>query len=432
MAREIGIGFLGMGNVGGAVAAALLERSREFHEQAGAPLTLRRVAVKDPARPRSVTLPPGVLTGEAGKVLDDPAVDIVVEVIGGDGDAGGYVRRALAGGKHVVSANKELIAKAGPELFTLARANSAALRFEASVGGGIPVIAPLLRDLSANRVIAIRAIINGTTNFILTSMAQRGERFADALAQAQALGYAEPDPTNDVDGHDAAFKIAIMASLAFRAHVPPETVTTEGIRALAPQDFQYARELGYAVKLLAIAERHDGGVLARVHPALLPQTEPLARIDGVQNAVQVHGDLVGTLTLQGAGAGAAPTTSAVLADTLDLARSLAKGTPPRWDPGAWRSAEMLGLGALETRYYLRMTVLDQPGVLAQIARALGEARVSIAAVEQRETHDEQGTAELALMTHRAREVAVAAALETLRGLEEVREVGALLRVEGAP
>ncbi len=432
MAREIGIGFLGMGNVGGAVAAALLERSREFREKVGAPLALRRVAVKDPARPRSVALPSGVLTGEAADVLDDPAVDIVVEVIGGDGAAGGYVRRALAGGKHVVSANKELIAKAGPELFARARENGAALRFEASVGGGIPVIAPLLRDLPANRVTAIRAIINGTTNFILTSMAQRGERFADALAAAQALGYAEPDPTNDVDGHDAAFKIAIMASLAFGVHVPPEAVTAEGIRALAPQDFQYARELGYAVKLLAIAERHEGGVLARVHPALLPETEPLARIDGVQNAVQVRGDLAGTLTFQGAGAGAAPTTSAVLADTLDLARSLANGTPPRWDPGTWQSAEMLGLGALETRYYLRMTVLDQPGVLAQIARALGEAKVSIAAVEQRETHDEQGTAELALMTHRARELAVAAALETLRGLAEVREVGALLRVEGAP
>ena len=431
MAHEIGIGFLGMGNVGETVVATLLERAEAFRAQMGATLALRRVAVKDPSRPRGIDLPAGVLTGDAAEVLDDPSVDIVVELIGGDGAAGDYVRRALAGGKHVVSANKELIAKAAPELFDLARANGAALRFEASVGGGIPVIAPLLRDLPANRVVAIRAIINGTTNFILTNMAQRGESFEDALAQAQALGYAEPDPTNDVDGHDAAFKIALMAGLAFGTHVPPEAVATEGIRSLAPQDFRYARELGYVIKLLAIAERHGDGVLARVHPALLPESEPLARVDGVQNAAQIQGDLAGTLTFQGAGAGAAPTTSAVLADVLDVARSLAEGAPPRWDPGPWRSGETLGLGALETRYYLRMTVQDQPGVLAQIARVFGEARVSIAAVDQRETDEERGTAELALMTHRARELAVTAAIKTLRGLAEVREVNAMLRVEAA-
>lgn len=431
MANEIGIGFLGMGNVGEKVVATLLERADPFREQTGASLTLRRVAVKDPTRSRGIDLPAGVLTGDAGDVLDDPSIDVVVEVIGGDGAAGDYVRRALAGGKHVVSANKELIAKAGPELFELARANGAALRFEASVGGGIPVISPLLRDLPANRVLAIRAIINGTTNFILTNMAQRGDSFEDALAEAQELGYAEPDPTNDVDGYDAAFKIALMAGLAFGTYVPPESVATEGIRALAPQDFEYARELGYVIKLLAIAERHEDGVLARVHPALLPESEPLARVDGVQNAAQIQGDLAGTLTFQGAGAGAAPTTSAVLADVLDISRSLAEGAQPRWDPGHWRSGETLGLGALETRYYLRMTVVDQPGVLAQIARVLGEAKVSIAAVDQRETDQERGTAELALMTHRARELAVTGAIDTLQGLDEVIEVNAMLRVEGA-
>ena len=431
MANEIGIGFLGMGNVGETVVATLLERAATFRERTGASLSLRRVAVKDPSRARGIDLPGGVLTGDGAEVIGDPSVDIVVEVIGGDGAAGDYVRGALAAGKHVVTANKELIAKAGPELFDLARANGAALRFEASVGGGIPVITPLLRDLPANRVLAIRAIINGTTNFILTNMAQRGESFEDALAQAQELGYAEPDPTNDVDGHDAAFKIAIMAGLGFGTHVPPEAVATEGIRSLAPQDFQYARELGYVIKLLAIAERHEEGVLARVHPALLPESEPLARVDGVLNAAQVRGDLAGTLTFQGAGAGAAPTTSAVLADVLDVARALAEGSQPRWDPGAWRYGEALGLGMLETRYYLRMTVRDQPGVLAQIARVLGEAQVSIAAVEQRETDEERGTAELALMTHRARELAVTGAIETLRDLPEVRAVDAMLRVEAA-
>ena len=431
MANEIGIGFLGMGNVGEKVVATLLERADAFREQTGASLTLRRVAVKDPTRSRGIDLPAGVLTGDASDVLDDPSVDVVVEVIGGDGAAGNYVRRALTGGKHVVSANKELVAKAGPELFELARANGAALRFEASVGGGIPVISPLLRDLPANRVVAIRAIINGTTNFILTNMAQRGDSFEDALAEAQDLGYAEPDPTNDVDGYDAAFKIALMAGLAFGTYVRPEEVATEGIRSLAPQDIEYARELGYVIKLLAIAERHEDGVLARVHPALLPESEPLARVDGVQNAAQIQGDLAGTLTFQGAGAGAAPTTSAVLADVLDISRALAEGAQPRWDPGPWRNGEALGLGALETRYYLRMTVVDQPGVLAQIARVLGEAKVSIAAVDQRESDEERGTAELALMTHRARELAVTGAIDTLRELDEVIEVNAMLRVEGA-
>ena len=430
MVREIGIGFLGMGNVGTVVAATLLDRTEEFAKHTGAPIVLRRVAVKNPAKAREIELPSGVLTGSAEDVLNDPAIDIIVEVIGGENPAGDFVRRALAAGKHVVSANKELIAKAGPELFALAREGGAALRFEPSVGGGIPVISPLLRDLPANRVQAIRAIINGTTNFILTNMAQRGESFGDALAEAQALGYAEPDPTNDVDGHDAAFKLSIMASLAFGTHVPATTISTEGIRALAPQDFQYARELGYVIKLVAIAERQEGGVLARVHPTLLPDSEPLGRIDGVQNAVQVQGDLSGTLTFQGAGAGAAPTTSAVLADVLGIARALASDAQPSWDPGEWRTGETLPLDALVTRYYLRMTVADRPGVLAQIARVLGEGEVSIAAVQQKESDDEAGTAELVIMTHRAREVAVASALRTFEGLEDVREVNALLRVEG--
>tara|TARA_Y100000588_G_scaffold350864_1_gene402255 strand:+ start:480 stop:1778 length:1299 start_codon:yes stop_codon:yes gene_type:complete len=431
VANEIGISFLGMGNVGEKVVGTLLERAETFHKQIGASLLLRHVAVKDPTRARSVDLPEGVLTGDASEVLNDPSVDIVVELIGGDGDAGDYVRQALTAGKHVVSANKELIAKAGPELFDLARQNQAALRFEASVGGGIPVISPLLRDLPANHIVAIRAIINGTTNFILTNMAQQGDSFEEALAQAQELGYAEPDPTNDVDGHDAAFKIAIMAGLAFGVSISPETVATEGIRSLAPQDFLYARELGYVIKLLAIAERNEAGVLVRVHPALLPESEPLARVDGVQNAAQIKGDLAGTLTFQGAGAGASPTTSAVLADVLEIARSLAAGTQPTWDPGVWRNGETLGLGALETRYYLRMTVLDQPGVLAQIAKVLGEAGVSIAAVDQREADHERGTAELALMTHRARELAVTDALSTLRSLPEVHAVDTMLRVEAA-
>lgn len=431
MGREIGVGLLGVGVVGSGVARALQERGDYFARQVGAPIVVRRAAVRDLSKPRNVRLPEGVLVDDPLAVISDPGVEIVVEVIGGEEPAGSFVHEALDRGKHVVTANKELIAKAGPELMTLAQERRAALMFEASVGGGIPIIGPLQRDLLANQIAAIRAIINGTTNYILTRMAQEGASYEEALAEAQRLGYAESDPTNDVAGIDAAYKLAIMASLAFRTRVRPNDIHTEGIASLDPRDFLYADELGYVIKLLAIADRTDSGILCRVGPALLPGPEPLAKVDGVYNAVQIHGDLTGTVTFQGEGAGAGPTSSAVIADLLEVARAIVLNHEQHY-LGPEAAIPALGLDALETRYYIRLTVADRPGVLAQIAHVLGEAHVSIAAVNQKEAYEEDKTAELVIMTHRAQEIAVREAIAEIGRLPIVTEVNAVYRVEGEP
>ncbi len=446
MKAEIGVGLIGLGVVGGGVARALIERREYFARQVGAPLVVRKAAVRDLSKPRAVELEPGVLTANVEEVLNDPGIDIVVEVIGGEEPAGTYIRAALERGKHVVTANKELIAKTGPELLAAAHGRGLDIMFEASVGGGIPLIAPLRRDLLANRITSIRAIINGTTNYILTSMARDGAvaqalrkqgiepvargGYADALASAQELGYAESDPTNDVEGFDSAYKLAIMATLGFRTRVRPSDIAIEGITRLSASDFAYAEELGYVIKLLAVAERRDGGFIARVAPVFLPQTEPLAKVDGVNNAVQIYGDLSGTVFFQGRGAGADPTSSAVIADLLDLAHGIVLGNHERKYWGPEGELPSLGLEALESRYYIRVKVSDEPGVLAQIAFALGDNGVSIAAVNQKETSEAPNAAELVVMTHRAREGAMRAALESIAALPVVLEVGSFLRVEG--
>lgn len=444
--REIGVGLIGLGVVGGGVARALLDRRDYFARQVGAPLVVRRAAVRDVTKPRAVDLPAGVVTNDVGAVLTDPSIDIVVEVIGGEEPAGSFIRKALAAGKHVVTANKELMAKAGPELLADAHQRGLDIMFEASVGGGIPLIAPLRRDLLANKITSIRAIINGTTNYILTSMANAGAAaealrqqgiepiggggYSEALASAQELGYAETDPTNDVEGFDAAYKLAIMATLGFRTRVRPSQVHTEGITKLTARDFQYAQELGYVIKLLAIAERTDGGIVARVAPAFIPGSEPLAKVDGVYNAVQIVGDLTGTVLFQGRGAGADPTSSAVVADLLDLSHAIVQGNRERKYWGPEGDIPVLGLEMLETRYYIRVSVKDQPGVLAQIAQSLGNHQVSIAAVNQKEADASDQTAELVVMTHRAREGAMRAALQEIADLPVVAGVSAFLRVEG--
>lgn len=443
--REIGVGLIGLGVVGGGVAHALVERHDYFARQVGASIVVRRAAVRDLSKPRSVQLPPGVITTDVDSLINDPAIDIIVEVIGGQEPAGTFIRAAIAAGKHVVTANKELIAKDGPELLAEAHARGLDIMFEASVGGGIPLIAPLRRDLLANRITSIRAIINGTTNYILTSMSREGTvaealrkqgiepvsrgGYAEALADAQQLGYAEPDPTNDVEGYDAAYKLAIMASLGFRARVHPSQIHTEGITHLTARDFQFAHELGYVIKLLAIAELVDGGIVARVAPAFLPVDAPLAKVDGVYNAVQVVGDLTGIVLFQGRGAGADPTSSAVVADLLDLSHAIVLGNHERKYWGPTGEIPVLGLDALETRYYIRVTVTDRPGVLAQIADVLGGHGVSIAAVNQKEADADAQTAELVVMTHRARESDVQAAIREIAALPSVGQVSAFLRVE---
>lgn len=430
MGRAVGVGLIGLGVVGSGVVRALHERSDYFARQVGAPIVVRRALVRDTGKPRSAPIAADLLTDDPEALLGDPSVDVVVEVMGGEEPALTFVRRALAGGKHVVTANKELMAKWGPELLAQAHAAGLRLLFEASVGGGIPLIAPLRRDLLANRITSVRAIINGTTNYILTRMAQEGADYREALAEAQRLGYAEPDPTNDVEGYDAAFKLAILATLAFRSRVAPEEIRTEGITRLSRRDFLYASELGYAIKLLAVAEEREQGLLARVAPVLLHRDAPLAKVDGVYNAVQIVGDLTGMVLFQGRGAGAEPTASAVVADLLEVAQAVVHGSPAR-PSGDFEMGRkpILGPDEIESRYYIRVTVADRPGVLARLAKCLGDNDVSIAAVNQKEANEDQQTAELVIMTHRARESAVLRALAEIEELPVVSEVSTFLRVE---
>jgi homoserine dehydrogenase len=419
--------LLGAGVVGGGVIRILTEKADIYARQLGRPLVLSGALVRDPMKPR-----PGVdaslITTDASKLLEDPDVDIVVEVMGVEQPALEYISRALSAGKYVVTANKEVMAKHGPQLLSLARQHDVDLLYEASVGSGIPIIAPLKRDLLANRIYAVSAIINGTTNYILTAMSREGADFADALRQAQELGYAEPNPANDVEGEDARYKLAILASLAFRTPVRPTDIYREGITKLTAKDFRYAAELGYAIKLLALARSEDGGIQARVHPALLPADSPLAKVDGVLNAVQVEGDLTGRVNFQGNGAGSFPTTSAVIADVIDAAQSIIGG---RREVHSAEEApsRIVPMSELRTRYYVRITVNDQPGVLAQIARCLGDMQISISSVIQKETHVDVQTAELVIMTHEAREASMQKALAAVQELGVVQEVGNFLRVE---
>lgn len=430
--RELKIGMLGMGTVGTAVARILLTRQDLIAREIGMPARLVRVAVRDGQRPRAVDLPPGTLTTRANDVLDDPIVDVVVEVIGGEQPAFDLIRQAIINGKSVVTANKEVIAKHGREILHLARDHNVDVHYEASVGGGIPLIGPFKQDLAANRISRVMAIINGTTNFILSRMAADGMPFAEALAEAQRLGYAEPDPTNDVEGIDACYKLVILAALGFKVHARPESVFREGISRVHPKDFRYAREMGYAIKLLAIAREADHtGIELRVHPALIPERSFLAQVNGVLNAVEVEGDLTGTVVFSGRGAGPEPTGSAIVADLIDIGQNHCR------EYGYWAPTihfdddkRVLPMEAVRTRYYLRMEVADRAGVLAQVTRVLGDTEISIASIIQKESNPDVQSAEIVIMTHHAREASVQRAVAQLRELDVVRGVGNLLRVEG--
>lgn len=429
-AKSIGIGLLGLGVVGGGVAQTLAAKADALERQIGCPIVVRAALVRDMTKPRLV--PPAAeirLTTNPDDILNDSAIDVVVEVMGGEQPALDYMRRALRAGKHVITANKEVIAKHGPELSALAREHSVSLAYEASVGGGIPLIAPFRQGLLANSVNSLRAIINGTTNYILTKMAKEDVDLPQALSEAQALGYAEADPANDVEGTDAAYKLAILSSLAFHTYIPPEAVHREGIMRLAARDFRYAKELGYAIKLLAIAKGDSGAVQVRVHPAFLPQDAILAKVDGVFNAVQVEADLAGQVLFYGRGAGSLPTTSAILADLIELAQDLQRGAAIRPAVLIAAGRPVKAIAEIATRYYVRLTVADQPGVLAQIAQVLGSHRISIASVIQKEVDAAAQSAEIVIMTHTSQESGVQAALQAIAALPTVREIGNVIRVE---
>jgi len=366
----------------------------------------------------------------ADDILNDPNVDIVVELMGGEHPALEYIMKAVRSKKHVVTANKEVMAKHGPEIFALARENNVRVLFEASVAGGTPIVSPLMRDLVSNEIKSIRAIINGTTNYILSRMALEQADYGDVLRDAQDLGYAEADPTNDVEGIDASYKLAILSTLAFRAQVKNNDVYHEGITKLSSKDFEYSDELGYAIKLLAIATRTNGEVQTRVHPALLKKSEMLAKVDGVLNAVEVETDLTDNVLFHGPGAGSMPTTSAVVADIVNIARNVA-GNVAYPDPVKLsEKITVQSINNLISRYYFRLEAKDQPGVLAEIASILGENQISIESFIQKNVNDSKGTAELVIMTHQAKEEAFQKALAEIEGLAVVINLGNMIRVEG--
>ncbi len=420
---------MGLGVVGGGVARALADKAGAIEASVGRPVRLTAALVEHPRRRRH-DVPAGLrITGEPSEILDDPQVDIVVEVIGGEEPAFGHIQRALHHGKHVVTANKEVMAKHGPEVLAQAAEHGVSIGFEGSVGAGTPIIGPLLRELAANEIAAVNAIINGTTNYMLTRMASDGLDYEAALGEAQRLGYTESDPASDVDGVDAAYKLAILSSLAFHTIVRDTDVYREGIAKLAPADFVFATELGYAIKLVAICKRVGGLFQARVHPAFLPVAHPLAKVDGVYNAVELEGDLVGWAMFQGPGAGARPTTSAVLGDIITIAQAVTTGAQPARPPALDRKLRVQPMADLETKYYLQLRASDRPGVMAQITRVLGDLRVSLASVIQKEVPDAAGAAEIVITTHTAKESAVQEAVTKLAALDVVLEVSNLVRVE---
>jgi len=429
--KSIGIGLMGLGVIAGQVARVLLDRTEELEAKAGCALTLRKVKVlpEDLSRPQAKKMPSRLFTTDEEEFFREPGIDIVVEAIGGETPAFDYIKRALENGKHVVTSNKEVIAKHGVALLALARKHGVGLQYEASVGGGIPLIAPFKHDLVANNINAIYAIINGTTNYILTMMAREGMDFATALKQAQKLGYAEANPENDIEGIDAHYKLAILASLAFQTQVQPEDIYCEGISRLDARDFRYARELGFVIKLLAIAKQSDNAIEVRVHPVFIPQDSMLGKVDGVFNAVHVEGDLVGKVLFIGQGAGPEPTSSAVIADVISSARKivLGVGSISTWRGDSGKTIKPMN--EIETQYYIRLTAKDRPGVLAQIATVFGKNRISITSAIQPESDEEKKTAEIVIMTHPAKEKAMQKAIGELKKLEVVKEINNFIRVE---
>jgi homoserine dehydrogenase len=419
---RVGVGILGGGTVGGTLARKLIRDQKIIAAKSGIELELVRVAVRDIAKERP--FPKELLTDDPMTLVDDPDIQLIVEVMGGLEPARSLVIAALEAGKPVVSANKELIAAEGPRLFQTAAAAGVSLLFEAAVGGGIPLIRPLSESLAGEPLTAILGIVNGTTNYILTAMADEGRDYADVLAEAQQLGYAEADPTADVGGGDAAAKAAILAGLGFGVWVGSDRVYKEGIEGIDVTDIAAARQLGYVVKLLAVADQSDAGVCVRVHPALVPLDHPLASIRGANNAVFIEGPAVGELLFSGPGAGGEPTATAVLGDVIAAARELLSGTQvaPRIRFG---EGQVVDFAAATTKWYLRLEVADAPGVLARIAATFGDHRVSIMSLWQEGRGDD---ATLLLVTHDARESDLRAAAKSLDALDVVKQVAAAIRV----
>jgi homoserine dehydrogenase len=423
--RMLRVGLLGCGTVGTAVARLLHDHREDIARRAGCRLEVSKVAVRDPSKRRDVPLHPSAFTADPMEVIDDLDVDIVCELMGGSEPAGSLILAAFDRDKPVVTANKELLSTRGRELFDASDAKGLDLYFEAAVAGGIPLVRPLKESLTGERLTRIIGIVNGTTNYVLTRMSEDGMSFAEALGEAQRLGYAEANPTADVDGHDAAAKCAILASIAFNARVVAGDVYREGIGAVTTEDIEFARRLGYVVKLLAIAELHEERVAARVHPAMIPSEHPLAAVREAFNGVFVEGPNVGELMFYGRGAGGEPTATAVVGDLVTVARNLLAGARGVGCT-CFLERTVRPMSEMEGQYYILLRVEDRPGVLAEIASVFGRNEVSIKSVWQ---EGSGADAQLVFITHRAREGSFQQAVTELGGVPAVEEVRSILRVE---
>jgi homoserine dehydrogenase len=435
--REIGIGLLGLGNVGSGVVRILQSHAREIEARLGARLVVRRAAVRDRARPREALIDRQLLTTDVDEVISDPSVSVVVELIGGVEEAKRCMLAALDRGKHVVTANKAVLAEHGEEVFSRARARGLDVFYEGAVCGGIPILRTLRESLAADRIDAIAGIVNGTTNYILTRMSEEGAEFASALAAAQGKGYAEADPSLDVSGGDAAQKLCILGALSFGARLRPRDIPTEGIAELEATDFAAASEFGYVIKLLALARRVDGAVEARVHPTMIPKDSLLADVRGANNAVLLEADALGPCLFYGQGAGGMPTGSAVVSDLIDLCRNLlaqSTGRVPMLCEPYIQDVPLRPFGDITCPYYLRFTVDDEPGVLARIASVLAERNISISAVVQRERPRDSNrrVVPVVILTHESREKDVRAALDWIDGLPTTKARTRLIRIENRP
>lgn len=431
MDKPIRLGVLGLGTVGTGVVRILQQHANQLQAHAGGPLELARVVVNDVDKPREVELPQQCVGTDPMAVIEDPSIPIVVELVGcpgGDSNlARTWMSEALKRGKHVVTANKDVIAKHGAELGKIAEEHGTRLYFEAAVAGGIPIIKTIQESLVGNCIETMMGIINGTTNYMLTKMTREGASYDDVLAEAQQHGYAEADPTSDVEGYDAAYKLAILASLAFETDIDMESVHCEGITNITPEDITNAEELGYVIKLLAIAKNTNDTIQTRVHPAFVPQNHPLAAVNDVFNAVFVQGDAVGELMLYGRGAGMMPTASAVVADIIDATQNVRRGIPGRIQPHRVKKA-VVPITESISRYYINTKVVDKPGVLAGITTIFGEHNVSLESVIQKGRSKDPVS--LVFITHEVQEAHMRQALERITELPDVREVANVIRVEG--
>ena len=434
MKTEIGVGLIGFGTVGTGVARVLIDNAEVIRRRVGVPIKLVRIADLDITRDRGVAIPSGVLTTDIQQVLEDPRVDIVIELMGGYDLAKRVILDAVQRGKHVVTANKALLAVHGEEIFAAASRRGIDLGFEASVGGGIPVIRALMEGLAANNIQSIYGIINGTSNYILSRMTSEGQRFEVVLEEAKRAGYAEADPTFDVAGTDSAHKLTIMVSLAYGTPVNFKEIYTEGITGLTPLDIAYAKEFGFTIKLLAIAKFSDGEIEARVHPTMVPSASQIAKVDGVYNAIQLVGDAVEDVVLYGRGAGSMPTGSAVVSDVMSIARVLLRSAtgrvpPASYQPDSRRPLRIRPMEEITSLYYIRFMVLDRPGVLSQIAGVLGRYSISISSVLQQGRKEGQ-TVPVVIMTHIAKERDIQNALREINPMPYISEPTTLIRVEG--